>query len=343
MRAPEVFETARLLIRRPAMADADDIFRRYASDPEVTRFLSFRCHSDVAQTQAFIEFSDAEWNRWPAGPYLILSREDGRLLGGTGFSFETSSRSSTGYVLARDAWGRGVATETLDALVRLAPSIGLERLAAICHPAHRASAHVLRKCGFVLEGTLRRYAEYPNLVPGIALDSLSFARVFGDAGRLALGTIDGPRGGVVVRRATTEDRPAWLAMRHELWPDEGDSHARDVDGFFVGTVREPTEALVAVDPSGRLVGFAELSIRPYAEDCETDRVAYLEGWYVAPAARRRGVGRALIDGAEAWARALGCTELGSDAVLDSEASAAAHTAVGFEETVRLRCFRKGLE
>jgi aminoglycoside 6'-N-acetyltransferase I len=201
---------------------------------------------------------------------------------------------------------------------------------------------VLRKCGFVLEGTLRRYAEYPNLVHGVALDSLSFSRVFGDAGRLALGTVDVRRNGIRVRRATKEDRSTWLRMRRELWPDEGDSHARDVEAFFAGTLPEPAEVLLAVEESGCAIGFVELSIRPYAEDCETDRVAYLEGWYVAPDARRRGVGRALVEGAEAWARALGCTEFGSDAVLENEDSAAAHRALGFEETVLLRCFRKGL-
>jgi aminoglycoside 6'-N-acetyltransferase I len=59
--------------------------------------------------------------------------------------------------------------------------------------------------------------------------------------------------------------------------------------------------LLALDEGGRAVGFVELSIRNYAEDCETDRVAYLEGWYVIPEARRTGVGRALIAASEEWA------------------------------------------
>ena len=90
------------------------------------------------------------------------------------------------------------------------------------------------------------------------------------------------------------------------------------------------------------MGFAELSIRNYAEECVTDRVAYLEGWYVDAEWRRRGVGKALIEAAESWARAQGCTEFGSDALLENETSAAAHLALGFEETVQIRCFRKQL-
>jgi len=71
-------------------------------------------------------------------------------------------------------------------------------------------------------------------------------------------------------------------------------------------------------------------------------VAYLEGWYVESEWRRRGVGTALVAAAEAWARAQGCTELASDALPDNDTSAAAHLALGFTETVRIRCFKKQL-
>jgi aminoglycoside 6'-N-acetyltransferase I len=146
-----------------------------------------------------------------------------------------------------------------------------------------------------------------------------------------------------VRPATAADKQAWLRMRRALWPeDDGDSHEREIDEFFAGTLKMPLEVLLAFDERGDAIGFAELSIRSYAEDCVTDRVAYLEGWYVLPEARRQGVGRALIVDAESWAKSQGCTEFGSDALLDNHASAAAHRAVGFTETVQIRCFRKTL-
>ena len=132
-------------------------------------------------------------------------------------------------------------------------------------------------------------------------------------------------------------------MREALWPEgESSGHASEIEQFFAGALKMPLEVLLAVDERGRPVGFAELSIRNYAEDCVTDRVAYLEGWYVDAEWRRRGVGKALVAAAEAWARAQGCTEFGSDALLENETSAAAHRALGFEETVRIRCFRKEL-
>ena len=147
---------------------------------------------------------------------------------------------------------------------------------------------------------------------------------------------------VQVRAATVEDADAWLRMREALWPDESGSHAREIAQFLAGALEVPLAVLVAVDGPGTPVGFVELSIRKYAEDCVTDRVGYLEGWYVVPEARRRGVGRALVAAAEEWARGQGCTEFASDALLENDASAAAHRALGFEETVQIRCFRKEL-
>jgi aminoglycoside 6'-N-acetyltransferase I len=147
---------------------------------------------------------------------------------------------------------------------------------------------------------------------------------------------------VRVRAATPADRAAWLRMRHALWPDETGSHAPEIDAFLAGPRRMPLEGLIAFDDAGNAVGFAELSIRNVAEDCTSDRVAYLEGWYVEPHLRRQGVGAMLVHACEAWAREQGCTEFGSDTQIDNLDSAAAHRALGFTETAQLRTFLKRL-
>jgi RimJ/RimL family protein N-acetyltransferase len=177
-KGPERIETARLVLRRPVPADAEAIFSRYSSDPEVTRFLGWAMHRSLEQTHAFLGFSESEWRRWPAGPYLIEAREGGVLLGGTGLAFETRYRAATGYVLARDAWGAGYASEALRAMVTLATELGIRRLYALCHPDHPASQRVLERCGFAREGVLRRHTEFPNLQPGEPADVLCYARVF---------------------------------------------------------------------------------------------------------------------------------------------------------------------
>ncbi len=196
MKAPERFETERLVLRRPQLDDAELVFSTYASDREVSRYLAWRLHQSPDTTRSFLEFSDDEWQRWPAGPYLIESRADGRLIGGTGFAFETHYRASTGYVFARDAWGQGYATEAVNAIVEIGKDIGIVRLYALCHVDHARSARVLERAGFTCEGVLQSYLEFPNLAPGEPADVHCYARV-----------LNGPTAMIHLRRSATMDKP----------------------------------------------------------------------------------------------------------------------------------------
>jgi ribosomal-protein-alanine N-acetyltransferase len=180
IKAPFIIDSDRLRYRRPCPDDAQVIFRRYASDPDATRYMAWPRHTSINDTYGFLTFSDAEWRRWPAGPYLIHSREDGSLLGSTGFAFEASSRAITGYIFARDAWGKGYATESLRAMVNLAPQIGIRELTAACHAEHLASARVLEKCGFMKDGLLRRHTVFPNMDTSEPLDVLAYSLRFDD-------------------------------------------------------------------------------------------------------------------------------------------------------------------
>lgn len=101
-------------------------------------------------------------------------------------------------------------------------------------------------------------------------------------------------------------------------------------------------AWLAVD-DGRAVGFAEASLRrDYVNGCETSPVAFLEGIYVTPDARLRGVGRSLDAAVRVWAIGQGCAEYASDALLDNRVSHAFHAALGFAETERVVYFRRVL-
>jgi aminoglycoside 6'-N-acetyltransferase I len=70
--------------------------------------------------------------------------------------------------------------------------------------------------------------------------------------------------------------------------------------------------------------------------------SFLEGLYVAPEYRRKGIGRCLVAAVTSWAGTKGCKELASDVLLENEASHAMHGALGFEETERVVFFRKRL-
>jgi aminoglycoside 6'-N-acetyltransferase I len=119
----------------------------------------------------------------------------------------------------------------------------------------------------------------------------------------------------------------------------------EVDAFFLGEIPPTLIAAVflAESDNGTLVGMLELSLRPYADGCESSPVPFLEGWYVAPKSRRRGVGAALLKAGEEWAVAQGYAEMASDALLENTISERAHKALGFDEVERAIRFRKELK
>jgi aminoglycoside 6'-N-acetyltransferase I len=155
-----------------------------------------------------------------------------------------------------------------------------------------------------------------------------------------------PSSGVVlVRRATPEDLQNVAPLRARLWPDGSLSeHAAEAADILAGRPRStlPVVLFVAEDDEV-LVGFVEVGLRSHADGCDPSLpCGFVEGWYVAPAHRRQGVGRRLMESAEAWARQEGCREIASDTWIDHEASQRAHAGLGFEVVDRCVNFRKTL-
>ena len=148
--------------------------------------------------------------------------------------------------------------------------------------------------------------------------------------------------GISIRPVNENDLNEWFRLRKKLWDGISDDDHRNE---MLDVLEHPEAQLVLVADAGagKLVGFLEASIRPYVEDCQTDHVGYLEGWFVDSEHRRQGLGGALVAAAEDWAFERGCTEMASDAELGNELSLKAHIALGYEETSRLVHLRKELE
>lgn len=138
-----------------------------------------------------------------------------------------------------------------------------------------------------------------------------------------------------------EDLDTWADCAHALWPHAPRETLLDEIRTNAGSGLGEARAWAARQ-DGAVLGYAEMSLRPYANACEARPVAFLEGIWVAPAARRRGVGRALVDHLAGVVRAAGLGELCSDALIENVASHAAHRAWGFVETDRVVCFRRAL-
>ena len=145
----------------------------------------------------------------------------------------------------------------------------------------------------------------------------------------------------VVRPLEERDLNEWFRLRQLLWDATAED---DHKSEMLDIIEHSDSQLVLVAESGAdIVGFLEVSVRSFAEDCETDHLGYLEGWFVDPAFRKIGIGGDLVRLAELWVREQGCTEMASDAELGNEPSLAAHQKLGYEETSRLIHFRKELD
>jgi aminoglycoside 6'-N-acetyltransferase I len=146
---------------------------------------------------------------------------------------------------------------------------------------------------------------------------------------------------VNIRARIADDDTEWLRLRSALWPDlDPETQRSEMAGWLA---RPDAVVLVAVRPGQTgLAGFAEVGTRSMADGCDTSPVAYLEGWYVDSEMRRQGVGAALVQAAETWARARGFREFASDAELDNVESQQAHVALGFSEVGRAVLYLKKL-
>ena len=147
---------------------------------------------------------------------------------------------------------------------------------------------------------------------------------------------------VMVEQCTSVNE-RWLQLRRELWPHcPDDEHLAEMKQFCANPSRYAQ--FIAYDDHAGAIGLAEASLRTdYVNGATSSPVAFLEGLYVVPVARRRGVARALVDNVEGWARTCGCRELVSDARIENELGLAVHASLGFGETDRVVYFRKELE
>lgn len=145
---------------------------------------------------------------------------------------------------------------------------------------------------------------------------------------------------MTVDAATRDDVPVIAQLSVELWPDNDEA---EMAGEFLDLLEDEEAALYIARYKDKGIGFAHVQLRhDYVEGCETSPVGYLEAIYVREVYRFLGVGRALLDEAENWARVMGCEEFASDAELPNDDSFNFHMATGFTEANRIICFKKDL-
>ncbi|MBM7692172.1 ribosomal-protein-alanine N-acetyltransferase [Peribacillus deserti] len=154
-----IIETRRLLLREVTIADANDMLT-YLSDKDVVSPMGlapFQTEKDVGDEIRWYNsiYEEGTGIRWG-----ITLKDSGRVIGSCGFLNRLTKhyRAEIGYELSKDYWGKGIASEALEAVVMYGyQHFQLERIEALIEPANLSSQKLVEKLGFKREGCLRHY------------------------------------------------------------------------------------------------------------------------------------------------------------------------------------------
>jgi len=146
-----------------------------------------------------------------------------------------------------------------------------------------------------------------------------------------------------IRQTSNAADPDWLLLRAEFFPEDfPGEHQQFLEKWAAR--QGGFTAFVASDEQGELLGFAEVAVRhDYVNGCQYQPALFLEGIFVRPEHRGKGVARVLCDRAAEFGASQGCSEFASDVLIDDQRSLAAHAGLGFEETERVVYFRRKIK
>jgi len=173
---PKHWNTKRLALRPATRAEAAEAFESYTADPAVSRYMIWRPHASIAETDAFFRRCEKAWEERTAFSWSIRLKSDGSFAGML-TARVNGHAVDIGYVLAPRLWRRGLMSEAVAGLIDWAiASPEVFRVWAVCDADNVASARLLESVGMQFEGMLRRWLIHPN-VSDKPRDCLCFAIV----------------------------------------------------------------------------------------------------------------------------------------------------------------------
>jgi ribosomal-protein-alanine N-acetyltransferase len=152
-------ETKRLILRRFTEEDALDMYNNWASDPEVTKFITWPTHSSLDVTKRVIGMWTSSYDNLEYYHWVIELKEKRSAIGSISLMNIDNNIDGceVGYCIGRAFWNKGIVTEALNAVIDFAfKEVGFERITARHHVGNDASGRVMEKCGLKYEGTLRK-------------------------------------------------------------------------------------------------------------------------------------------------------------------------------------------
>lgn len=152
-------ETERLILRRFVKEDSDAVYQNWATDPEVTKYLTWQVHPNEKVSKQAVkswlkQYSDDSYYHWA----IVLKENGDEPIGGIDVTLtnEDVSLMHIGYCIGRKWWHQGITSEALKAVMDyLFDVVGVNRIESRHDTRNPNSGKVMMKCGMKYEGTLR--------------------------------------------------------------------------------------------------------------------------------------------------------------------------------------------
>ncbi len=292
-------ETHRLNLRRFRLEDAEDMFANWASDPEVTRFLTWPTHSSVEVSRDVLQrwlpcYEDPGYFHW-----AIEWKESGRVIGSIAVVqlLEETDTAVIGYSLGRAFWGRGIMPEALRAVMDyLFDTVNINRIASWHDVNNPKSGRVMEKAGMKREGVLRGAGKNNQ---GIC-DEVWYALLKSDRNPVC----SLPSAAVSVRFAREDELDQVNVLRKQV----NDLHVAGKPDVFkpgfgaelrdhIHTIwNDPRQKIAVAEMRGKICGFAVLNhiTRPENPFMLARDFLDIDEFCVDSACRRQGVASAMI-------------------------------------------------
>lgn len=168
-------ETERLILRRAKIGDAESMYRNWAGDDKVTKYLTWQTYGSVREAEDYIKFLNEQYKTESNYDWFIELKEIKEPIGSIGVVRlrEDTESAVIGYCIGSKWWHRGIMTEAFTEVIRfLFEEIGVRRIEAEHDTENPNSGKVMKKCGLIYEGTRRRGGKNNR---GIIIDVACYA------------------------------------------------------------------------------------------------------------------------------------------------------------------------
>lgn len=155
----KIIETDRLLLRPFRSGDAPFMFKNWAGDRDVAKFLTWNAHRSVSDSECVVNMWVAEYNENSCYNWAIVLKDISEPIGGISVAriYDNIGAAEIGYCIGKNWWGTGIMTEAFSAVIPYLFEVGFNRITAAHAVENPASGRVMQKCGLTYEGTFRQF------------------------------------------------------------------------------------------------------------------------------------------------------------------------------------------